>query len=153
MKKIGRIVRVALLGCLCLSLATPVLFRPIKAQAASQTVGNMVVMVDFEQDAAGQEMVSEFPGLYNSIRDIYTGSKASLPDYIQTVSDGQVTVNSFFPQAQGDSFVPITLPGSISTYFNPDRMDDSTFVHAVVEKLKEMSDAFPTPLTTAQLDT
>lgn len=149
---------------------------PMQVKAASQTVGNMVVMVSFAEDAEGNPNVNGFTQgdssgalcycwseqagtinangkLISSYRSMFTDTKASLPDYIRTISDGQVQVNCYFPQEAADGQVTtIVLPGK-STDYQDSTTGDTKIVGAVLAALTAQETAgFPTPLTAEQLD-
>lgn len=91
---------------------------PQRVKAAEQIVGNMVIMVTFEKDDDGNNLTDEFADGYEQtgkyycwnqksgkgsepgasyFKDIYTKETGSLPHYINTISDGKVQVNCYFP--------------------------------------------------------
>ena len=148
---------------------------PIQVKAAARTIGNMVIMVTFQYDTDGNSLKNEFVEGYSQnsffykwspntgsgasvtqpyityYRDIFTASTSSLPHYINTVSDGQVNVRCYFPQESVDGKITtITLPGSASDYLNPNSSEDSKFLAAVINALKNTS--FSTQLSASQLD-
>lgn len=145
-------------------------FMPQTVQAAEQTVGNMVIMVTFEKDSAGNTLKNEFTEGYDDnyfhycwsnynysgtnaiyFRDIYTKSTGSLPHYINTVSDGKVQVNNYFPQENADgSLSVITLPGSAYDYLNQANIEDSVFMAAVVQAMQNTN--FSKQLSASELD-
>ena len=149
---------------------------PMQVKAASQTVGNMVVMVSFAEDAEGNPNVNGFTQgdssgalcycwseqagtinangkLISSYRSMFTDTKASLPDYIRTISDGQVQVNCYFPQEAADGQVTtIVLPGKSMDY-QDSTAGDTKIVGAVLEALTAQEAAgVLAPLTAEQLD-
>lgn len=152
-----------------------VLLPSMKTQAEEQTVGNLVVLVSFEKDAGGNSLTNEFTSGYGTsslfycwsdkvgagapsgvgicyFRDIFTAEKYSFPHYIHTVSDGKVTVNSFFPQeAEDGTVMPITLQGSAEDYKgNSGSGGDGPFVEAVISAMQNA--VFPANIERAQLD-
>ncbi len=103
------------------------LFQPAYARAESQTIGNLVLMVDFEGDT------SYFETNYKNCEAIYNkNSVNSVHAYISAISDGQVTVNSIFPQDYNDSFVHITLTKGASEYTETD------FITEAVNKVNSL---------------
>lgn len=145
---------------------------PQRVKAAEQTVGNMVIMVTFEKDDNGNNLTDEFADGYlqtgkyycwnqksgkgsepgaSYFRDIYTKETGSLPHYINTISDGKVQVNCYFPQEDSvGKATTIRLSGKASDYLNPDSVEDSRFVGAVIDALKKTT--FSQNLSAAELD-
>lgn len=145
---------------------------PQRVKAAEQIVGNMVIMVTFEKDDDGNNLTDEFADGYEQtgkyycwnqksgkgsepgasyFKDIYTKETGSLPHYINTISDGKVQVNCYFPQEDSVGKVTtIRLSGKASDYLNPDSVEDSRFVGAVIEALKKTT--FSQNLSAAELD-
>ena len=145
---------------------------PQRVKAAEQTVGNMVIMVTFEKDDNGNNLTDEFADGYlqtgkyycwnqksgkgsepgaSYFKDIYTKETGSLPHYINTISDGKVQVNCYFPQEDSvGKATTIRLSGKASDYLNPDSVEDSRFVGAVIEALKKTT--FSQNLSAAELD-
>lgn len=149
---------------------------PIQVKAASQTVGNMVIMVSFEEDAEGNPNANRFTqgdssgvfcycwsekagnietgGKYiSSYRKMFEDAKNSLPDYIRTISDGQVQVNCYYPQEDENGLVTtIVLPGKSIDYQNS-ATGDAEFMGKVLEALtKQEQDGILANLTAGQLD-
>lgn len=107
------------------------LWKPVPAEAAEQTVANLVLMVDFEND---QNNV--FATGYKAVEDMYnTKDVSGVHSYIEAISDGKVDVKSFFPQDYNGSFQAITLPGSAADYA---QRDDSGFIAAVISKMNTL---------------
>lgn len=152
-----------------------VLLPSMKLRAEGQTVGNLVILVSFEKDAEGNPLTNEFTSGYGTsslfycwsdrvgatapsgtgiiyFKDIFAAEKSGFPHYIHTVSDGKVTVNSFFPQEAEDGTVTtIILPGSAEDYKgNSGSGGDGPFVEAVISAMQNA--AFPTSIDRAQLD-
>lgn len=104
------------------------LWKPVQAEAAEQTVANLVLMVNFEND---QE--NDFATGYKAVEDMYNTTDVSgVHSYIEAISDGKVDVKSFFPQDYNGSFQAITLPGSAADYA---QNDDSGFIAAVISEM------------------
>ena len=96
---------------IALTVCGILLCKPAYASAETKTVGNLVLMVDFEGDT------DYFDKNYKNCEAIYTkDSPNSVHAYISAISDGQVKVNSIFPQDYNDSFVHITLSKSSASY-------------------------------------
>lgn len=96
---------------IALLVCSVLLWKPVQAEAAEQTVGNLVLMVDFAGDT------DYFQNYYKKCEEIYTKSSVnSVHSYISAISDGKVAVNSLFPQDNNNTFVPITLAKSCTEY-------------------------------------
>lgn len=96
---------------IALLVCSVLLWKPVQAEAAEQTVGNLVLMVDFAGDT------DYFQKYYKNCEEIYTKpSVNSVHSYISAISDGKVAVNSLFPQDNNNTFVPITLAKSCTEY-------------------------------------
>ena len=104
------------------------LWKPVQAEAATQ-VDNLVLMVNFSDDGD-----NTFQTNFSRYQEMYTGPASepnrSVSRYISTISDGQVTVNTYFPQVVNNVFQPITIQGSASAY--PDASDGAQFVQQVI---------------------
>lgn len=104
------------------------LWKPVQAEAATQ-VDNLVLMVNFSDDGE-----NTFQTNFSRYQEMYTGPESepnrSLSQYISTISDGQVTVNTYFPQVVDGVFQPVTIQGSASDY--PDASDGAQFVQQVI---------------------
>lgn len=104
------------------------LWKPVQAEAAIQ-VDNLVLMVNFSKDGD-----NTFQTNFSRYQEMYTGPalepNRSVSRYISTISDGQVTVNTYFPQVVNNVFQPITIQGSASAY--PDASDGAQFVQQVI---------------------
>ena len=104
------------------------LWKPVQAEAATQ-VDNLVLMVNFSDDGE-----NTFQTNFSRYQEMYTGPASepnrSVSTYISTISDGQVTVNTYFPQVVNNVFQPITIQGSASAY--PDASDGARFVQQVI---------------------
>lgn len=104
------------------------LWKPVQAEAATQ-VDNLVLMVNFSDDGE-----NTFQTNFSRYQEMYTGPASepnrSVSTYISTISDGQVTVNTYFPQVVNNVFQPITIQGSASAY--PDASDGAQFVQQVI---------------------
>ena len=104
------------------------LWKPVQAEAATQ-VDNLVLMVNFSDDGE-----NTFQTNFSRYQEMYTGPASeqnrSVSKYISTISDGQVTVNTYFPQVVNNVFQPITIQGSASAY--PDASDGAQFVQQVI---------------------
>lgn len=120
MKK--RLLSIALFVCGLL------LWKPVQAEAATQ-VDNLVLMVNFSDDGE-----NTFQTNFSRYQEMYSGPVSepnrSVSRYISTISDGQVTVNTYFPQVVNNVFQPITIQGSASAY--PDASDGAQFVQQVI---------------------
>ena len=119
------------------------LWKPVQAEAATQ-VDNLVLMVNFSEDGA-----NTFQTDFRSYQEMYTGPASepnrSVSRYISTISDGQVTVNTYFPQVVNNVFQPITIQGSASAY--PDASDGAQFVQQVITAAQNTSGlSFPSKL-------
>lgn len=77
------------------------LWKPVQAEAATQ-VDNLVLMVNFSDDGD-----NTFQTNFSRYQEMYTGPASepnrSVSRYISTISDGQVTVNTYFPQVSSRS--------------------------------------------------
>lgn len=163
----------SIIWMMIITLLFTVQSMPQRVKAAEQTVGNMVIMVTFEKDDDGNNLTDEFADGYpqtgkyyycwnqksgkgseagvSYFKDIYTKETGSLPHYINTISDGKVQVNCYFPQEDSEGKVTtIRLSGKASDYLNPDSVEDSRFVGAVIEALKKTT--FSQNLSAAELD-
>ena len=97
---------------IALTICGILLCKPAYALAENRIIGNLVLMVDFEG-----EDTAYFENNFKNCEAIYTkDSPNSVHAYISAISDGQVTVNSIFPQDYNDSFVHITLSKSSASY-------------------------------------
>ena len=119
------------------------LWKPVQAEAAIQ-VDNLVLMVNFSEDGA-----NTFQTDFSRYQEMYTGPESepnrSLSQYISTISDGQVTVNTYFPQVVNNVFLPVTIQGSASNY--PDAPSGEQFVQQVITAAQNMSElSFPSKL-------
>ena len=119
------------------------LWKPVQAEAATQ-VDNLVLMVNFSEDGA-----NTFQTDFRSYQEMYTGPASepnrSVSTYISTISDRQVTVNTYFPQVVNNVFQPITIQGSASAY--PDASDGAQFVQQVITAAQNTSGlSFPLKL-------
>ena len=119
------------------------LWKPVQAEAATQ-VDNLVLMVNFSEDGA-----NTFQTDFRSYQEMYTGPASepnrSVSRNISTISDGQVTVNTYFPQVVNNVFQPITIQGSASAY--PDASDGAQFVQQVITAAQNTSGlSFPLKL-------
>ena len=119
------------------------LWKPVQAEAAIQ-VDNLVLMVNFSEDGA-----NTFQTDFSRYQEMYTGPESepnrSLSQYISTISDGQVTVNTYFPQVVNNVFLPVTIQGSASDY--PDASVGEQFVQQVITAAQNMSElSFPSKL-------
>lgn len=109
---------------------------PLGVSATSQTVDNLVLMVNFEDDGT-----NEFLTRYSEYQEMYVGSPRGMNAYIHTISDGQVTVNSYLPQITDDGFVAITLPGTADSYTS----DEASFVEAVMKAANAQTENLSIP--------
>ena len=117
-------------GGIVLFVCSFLLWNPLQAQAAEQTVANLVLMVDFEGDNR------KFETMYKSCEEVYTTEPYNgVHAYIRAISDGKVEIKSFFPQDTGNSFVAITMPGSSRNYTKD---QETTFVSDVIAKFNEL---------------
>lgn len=108
------------------------LWKPVQAEAAEQTVANLVLMVNFSEDTK-----NVFDTGYTGVETMYnTTEGGGVHSYINAISDGKVEVKSFFPQDYKDQFYAITLQGSAEEYAV--KIDDSEFIEAVIGTAKEM---------------
>ena len=113
-----------------LLVCSVLLWKPVRAEAAEQTVGNLVLMVDFANDTG------YFQTNYKNCEAIYTKQSVnSVHSYISAISDGKVAVNSLFPQDNNDTFVPITLSKNCMEYTETD------FITEVVNKVNDLCQA------------
>ena len=113
-----------------LLVCSVLLWKPVRAEAAEQTVGNLVLMVDFADDTG------YFQTNYKNCEAIYTKQSVnSVHSYISAISDGKVAVNSLFPQDNNDTFVPITLSKNCMEYTETD------FITEVVNKVNDLCQA------------
>lgn len=125
------------------------LWKPVQAEAATQ-VDNLVLMVNFSEDGA-----NTFQTNFSRYQEMYTGPESepnrSLSKYISTVSDGQVMVNTYFPQVVNNVFLPVTIQGSASAY--PDASYGEQFVQQVIIAAQNMSElSFPSKLDSMRGD-
>ena len=125
------------------------LWKPVQAEAATQ-VDNLVLMVNFSEDGA-----NTFQTNFSRYQEMYTGPESepnrSLSKYISTVSDGQVMVNTYFPQVVNNVFLPVTIQGSASAY--PDASSGEQFVQQVITAAQNMSElSFPEKLDSMRGD-
>lgn len=125
------------------------LWKPVQAEAATQ-VDNLVLMVNFSEDGA-----NTFQTNFSRYQEMYTGPESepnrSLSQYISTISDGQVTVNTYFPQVVNNVFLPVTIQGSASDY--PDASVGEQFVQQVITAAQNMSElSFPSKLDSMRGD-
>ena len=125
------------------------LWKPVQAEAAIQ-VDNLVLMVNFSEDGA-----NTFQTDFSRYQEMYTGPESepnrSLSQYISTISDGQVTVNTYFPQVVNNVFLPVTIQGSASAY--PDASYGVQFVQQVITAAQNMSElSFPSKLDSMRGD-
>lgn len=125
------------------------LWKPVQAEAAIQ-VDNLVLMVNFREDGA-----NTFQTDFSRYQEMYTGPESepnrSLSQYISTISDGQVTVNTYFPQVVNNVFLPVTIQGSASDY--PDAPSGEQFVQQVITAAQNMSElSFPSKLDSMRGD-
>lgn len=125
------------------------LWKPVQAEAATQ-VDNLVLMVNFSEDGA-----NTFQTNFSRYQEMYTGPESepnrSLSQYISTISDGQVTVNTYFPQVVNNVFLPVTIQGSASAY--PDASYGVQFVQQVITAAQNTSGlSFPTKLDSMRGD-
>ena len=125
------------------------LWKPVQAEAATQ-VDNLVLMVNFSDDGE-----NTFQTNFSRYQEMYTGPASepnrSVSRYISTISDGQVTVNTYFPQVVNNVFQPITIQGSASAY--PDAAHGEQFVQQVITAAQNMSElSFPSKLDSMRGD-
>ena len=125
------------------------LWKPVQAEAATQ-VDNLVLMVNFSEDGA-----NTFQTNFSRYQEMYTGPESepnrSLSQYISTISDGQVTVNTYFPQVVNNVFLPLTIQGSASDY--PNASSGEQFVQQVITAAQNMSElSFPSKLDSMRGD-
>ena len=125
------------------------LWKPVQAEAATQ-VDNLVLMVNFSEDGA-----NIFQTDFSRYQEMYTGPESepnrSLSQYISTISDGQVTVNTYFPQVVNNVFLPVTIQGSASDY--PDASSGEQFVQKVITAAQNMGElSFPSKLDSMRGD-
>ena len=117
------------------------LWKPVQAEAATQ-VDNLVLMVNFSKDGD-----NTFQTNFSRYQEMYTGPESepnrSLSQYISTISDGQVTVNTYFPQVVNNVFQPITIQGSASAY--PDAAHGEQFVQQVITAAQNTSGLYFPP--------
>lgn len=125
------------------------LWKPVQAEAATQ-VDNLVLMVNFSEDGD-----NTFQTNFSRYQEMYTGPESepnrSLSKYISTISDGQVTVNTYFPQVVNNVFLPVTIQGSASDY--PDASSGEQFVQQVITAAQNTSGlSFPSKLDSMRGD-
>lgn len=125
------------------------LWKPVQAEAATQ-VDNLVLMVNFSDDGE-----NTFQTNFSRYQEMYTGPASepnrSVSNYISTISDGQVTVNTYFPQVVNNVFQPITIQGSASAY--PDASDGERFVQQVITAAQNTDGlSFPSKLDSMRGD-
>ena len=125
------------------------LWKPVQAEAATQ-VDNLVLMVNFSEDGA-----NTFQTDFSRYQEMYTGPASepnrSVSRYISTISDGQVTVNTYFPQVVNNVFLPVTIQGSASDY--PDASSGEQFVQKVITAAQNMGElSFPSKLDSMRGD-
>ena len=125
------------------------LWKPVQAEAATQ-VDNLVLMVNFSKDGD-----NTFQTDFGRYQEMYIGPASepnrSLSKYISTISDGQVTVNTYFPQVVNNVFLPVTIQGSASDY--PDASVGEQFVQQVITAAQNMSElSFPSKLDSMRGD-
>lgn len=125
------------------------LWKPVQAEAATQ-VDNLVLMVNFSDDGE-----NTFQTNFSRYQEMYTGPASepnrSVSRYISTISDEQVTVNTYFPQVVNNVFQPITIQGSASDY--PDASKGEQFVQQVITAAQNMSElSFPLKLDSMRGD-
>ena len=117
------------------------LWKPVQAEAATQ-VDNLVLMVNFSDDGE-----NTFQTNFSRYQEMYTGPASepnrSVSRYISTISDGQVTVNTYFPQVVNNVFQPITIQGSASAY--PDAAHGEQFVQQVITAAQNTSGLYFPP--------
>ena len=107
-------------------------------------------MVNFSEDGA-----NTFQTDFSRYQEMYTGPESepnrSLSQYISTISDGQVTVNTYFPQVVNNVFLPVTIQGSASNY--PDAPSGEQFDQQVITAAQNMSElSFPSKLNSMRGD-
>ena len=134
---------------IALFVCSLLLWKPVQAEAATQ-VDNLVLMVNFSDDGE-----NTFQTDFRSYQEMYTGPASepnrSVSRYISTISDGQVTVNTYFPQVVNNVFQPITIQGSASAY--PDASDGARFVQQVITAAQNTSGlSFPSKLDSMRGD-
>lgn len=114
------------------------LWKPVQVEAATQ-VDNLVLMVNFSDDGE-----NTFQTNFSRYQEMYSGPVSepnrSVSRYISTISDGQVTVNTYFPQVVNNVFQPITIQGSASDY--PDASKGEQFVQQVITAAQNTSGLF-----------
>lgn len=125
------------------------LWKPVQAEAATQ-VDNLVLMVNFSKDGD-----NTFQTNFSRYQEMYTGPESepnrSLSKYISAISDGQVTVNTYFPQVVNNVFLPLTIQGSASDY--PNASSGEQFVQQVITAAQNMSElSFPSKLDSMRGD-
>lgn len=125
------------------------LWKPVQAEAATQ-VDNLVLMVNFSEDGE-----NTFQTDFSRYQEMYIGPASepnrSVSKYISTISDGQVTVNTYFPQVVDSVFQPITIQGSASAY--PDASYGEQFVQQVITAAQNTSGlSFPSKLDSMRGD-
>lgn len=117
------------------------LWKPVQAEAATQ-VDNLVLMVNFSDDGE-----NTFQTNFSRYQEMYTGPASepnrSVSRYISTISDGQVTVNTYFPQVVNNVFQPITIQGSASAY--PDAAHGEQFAQQVITAAQNTSGLYFPP--------
>lgn len=128
-------------------LCSILLWKPVHAQAAEQTVANLVLMVNFDGDGN-----NVFTTAYRDVMNMYDTSDVSgVHSYISAISDGQVDVENFFPQDCNGNFQAITLSGSAEDYAY---QNDAVFIGAVMAEMDQLLQAGKlTMLSGEQLDT
>jgi len=99
-------------------------------------------MVNFSDDGD-----NTFQTNFSRYQEMYTGPASepnrSVSRYISTISDGQVTVNTYFPQVVNNVFQPITIQGSASAY--PDAAHGEQFVQQVITAAQNTSGLYFPP--------
>lgn len=114
-----------------LFICSLLLWKPLHTEAAEQTVANLVLMVNFQNDAT-----NVFTAGYQCVEEMYNTSDANgVRSYISAISDGKVDVQNFFPQDHQGSFHAITLSGSAEAYA---QSDDTGFIEAVINEMNRM---------------
>lgn len=134
---------------IALFVCSLLLWKPVQAEAATQ-VDNLVLMVNFSDDGE-----NTFQTNFSRYQEMYTGPASepnrSVSNYISTISDGQVTVNTYFPQVVNNVFQPITIQGSASAY--PDASDGERFVQQVITAAQNTDGlSFPSKLDSMRGD-
>ena len=129
--------------CATLALAVLTVFSALPmtgALAAGGQMTNLVVFVRFTDGAAD----AGYPGdAFNAgdnwaeIQKLYNGTgmspDVSFKNYIHTISEGKLTVQNYFPQANGDTVATYTLSQNAAYYLS--QQDDYALVDEVVQAL------------------